>query len=416
MELWCTCASAEVEACASASFQWKLGDHQQRTSKIQLVAAEQGKPAQLSYSAMTWSDESLLRGAECANDTSRVPLHVVLFNVSGNDQVVTKLEESYELFCTFRTNDRSVLSAVRLEWFRERPGSVSDGSQSSVDLNAEPVANSTRWMPVDFSRRISSKHDAALWYVRKDAVFSEPFQLASEFSTHYVLNSSLRISRVSKEDILAYRCVYTYEKEQDAGPIGAPNWTRTAYATATLFSKPFTSSDSSSSASQNVREGEPFVVDCDVFGLPTPAVVQWRVVDSSGNERVLFDRNSSIANGSSAELVLNSETVTNGRMQVTSAVYTQRGHYECVVDNEYGQTSYKRFVRIKSRYAFLYPLVGIVLEVVILFVIITVYKHRKAKSKKASDADDASGTGDVSDDEHHTINNGHDSLTQRHVA
>lgn len=68
-----------------------------------------------------------------------------------------------------------------------------------------------------------------------------------------------------------------------------------------------------------------------------------------------------------------------------NVTYTDEAHYICSVKNEAGNTTVEVQVRVKDKYAAVWPFLGIVIEVVVLIAVIFLYEKR---SKKNTDDDD----------------------------
>lgn len=67
----------------------------------------------------------------------------------------------------------------------------------------------------------------------------------------------------------------------------------------------------------------------------------------------------------------------NSTLTITDLNNADAGRYECTGENEIGRASDKIHLRVRSRFAALWPFLGIVAEVIILVTIIFIYEKRR---------------------------------------
>lgn len=73
-------------------------------------------------------------------------------------------------------------------------------------------------------------------------------------------------------------------------------------------------------------------------------------------------------------------TTTNGKLTITDLIPEDRGHYMCTAKWYSGEATFKHLVRVKSRLAPLWPAIGIIVEVLALFLIIILCGRKKKDS------------------------------------
>ncbi|CAH0550274.1 unnamed protein product [Brassicogethes aeneus] len=151
----------------------------------------------------------------------------------------------------------------------------------------------------------------------------------------------------------------------------------------------------------NVVEGEKLRIHCQVAGKPPPKLSWMFIPDSSNSSaenRTLIDDDDRI------DLKEDEDHIPNSILTVTGITMDDRGEYVCIGTPVSGkQVKAKSMVRVKDKYAALWPFLGIVAEVVVLCAIIFIYekKHNKAEL-------DESDT-DQSPDQKNTPDHGKDS-------
>lgn len=128
----------------------------------------------------------------------------------------------------------------------------------------------------------------------------------------------------------------------------------------------------------NVVEGEKLRIHCQVFGRPTP-FISWEI----GNETYTESRDR-------VKLLPDERNITNSILVIEEIEMTDRNEYTCIGSNEVPKTrdESKAFVRIKDKYAALWPFLGICAEVFVLCAIILIYEKKRNKTElEESDTD-----------------------------
>lgn len=91
------------------------------------------------------------------------------------------------------------------------------------------------------------------------------------------------------------------------------------------------------------------------------------------------------------KITLTTDPATNMPMSVLKiedARYDDRSIYQCIVKNEHGQEmSVQTLVRVKDKYAALYPFAGIVAEVIILCLVIFLCEKRRTSKEAEEEAE-----------------------------
>ncbi|KAK9727905.1 Immunoglobulin I-set domain [Popillia japonica] len=176
-------------------------------------------------------------------------------------------------------------------------------------------------------------------------------------------NYSVRVLRGNDDDAGYYTCLFSVN--------GKVQNKTTMLASSSI--------DVETQDNLNVVEGEKLRITCQVSGKPTPTIT-WQIGDdvysnSTGIVKLQEDAEKKIPN---AVLIIENVNMTN------RGNYTCRGHSaiqnKTVVDHT--------LVRIKDKYAALWPFLGICLEVFVLCAIILIYEKKRNKSElEESDTD-----------------------------
>lgn len=85
-------------------------------------------------------------------------------------------------------------------------------------------------------------------------------------------------------------------------------------------------------------------------------------------------------------------TTTNGKLTITDLIPEDRGHYMCTAKWYSGEATFKHLVRVKSRLAPLWPAIGIIVEVLALFLIIILCGRKKKDSAPLAPPPSTSGS------------------------
>ncbi|KAK7601839.1 hypothetical protein V9T40_009280 [Parthenolecanium corni] len=133
-----------------------------------------------------------------------------------------------------------------------------------------------------------------------------------------------------------------------------------------------------------VVEQKTLSLTCIVLST-VPTTVKWVLSTFEGKLKKNYSQ-------SEGRIILsNVNSSTNAMLLITSVnMSLDRGKYECVVESAVGPspTNTTFMVRIKSKYAVLWPFIGICAEVFILCTIILIYEKKRDKSKiEESDTD-----------------------------
>ncbi|XP_022912966.1 neuroplastin [Onthophagus taurus] len=172
-------------------------------------------------------------------------------------------------------------------------------------------------------------------------------------------NVTLTISKATDDDAGNYTCI---SKDGDSATIRA--------ATTIQVNTP---------ENVNVVEGEKLRIVCAVVGKPVPEI-SWSVGEinyssSSGHVTLLPDPE---------------KNITNAVLLIDNVNITHKGPYKCIgrslITNE--TVFDEAMVRVKDKYAALWPFLGICLEVFVLCAIILIYEKKRNKTElEESDTD-----------------------------
>jgi len=173
-----------------------------------------------------------------------------------------------------------------------------------------------------------------------------------------------KITKATENDAGTYFCIVTKDEEE------------IKRANITLFSKYRVKTQDN----MNFVEGEILRIPCIVYGKPTPRIT-WKV----GNETL-----DGMNENARIELQRDNEReIDNAIFVIKEARMEDRGIYTCIGTPEVGEVvSDETMVRIKDKYAALWPFLGICAEVFILCAIILIYEKKRNKTElEESDTD-----------------------------
>ncbi|XP_031657445.1 neuroplastin a isoform X1 [Oncorhynchus kisutch] len=178
-------------------------------------------------------------------------------------------------------------------------------------------------------------------------------------------NTEYYLKKPRGEDAGEYMCVYTFKMAPPAN------------ATIEIKAGPDITGHK---RSDNKNEGQKALLYCKATGYPYP-IWTWHKLDNGFY--------ADIENSSGRFFINNKDNYTELSI-INLDIGSDPGEYQCNATNMIGTTSVVSVLRVRSYLAWLWPLLGVLAEVIILVIIIVVYEKRK-KPDDIQDDDEPAG-------------------------
>ncbi|XP_028305607.1 neuroplastin-like isoform X1 [Gouania willdenowi] len=237
----------------------------------------------------------------------------------------------------------------------------------SVSSQNEPsiVASEHAILPVEGDRLTLQCNLTSAHSVLQESFWMKNGEEISETRLTNKMNMEYELKKPRGDNAGVYMCVFTF--------LSSPS----GNATIEVKSAPEIRGHK---RSENRNEGQQAVLYCKSVGFPHP-MWTWRKFDNGVFREI---------DNTTGRFYISSRENYTELYIANLDIVSDPGEYHCNATNMFGSRDEKSTLRVRSHLAPLWPLLGVLAEIIILVIIIVVYEKRK-KPEDLQDDDDLAG-------------------------
>jgi hypothetical protein len=186
-------------------------------------------------------------------------------------------------------------------------------------------------------------------------------------------------------DICPYECTVCVSGDRDIGPYECSMVLANSITLTQLVNLYAYPQVRHMSRSRNLVAGKNLMLECLVWGWPVPRVT-WHRLSSTGTRLPLNTTVERLHLRPGWSVMPPGIPVPNATLLISDVTYTDRDVYICDLHSQIGNLSRSNnatvLIRVKGKFAPLWPLLGILAEAAILCVIIVIHERNRAQQRE----------------------------------